>query len=30
MKSLMEKSFPIETNPFKLSNEFFNVGELLK
>ncbi len=30
MKSLIEKSFPIEKNPFKLSNEYINVGEIIK
>jgi hypothetical protein len=29
MKSLIEKSFPIEKNPFKLSNEYINVAEII-
>lgn len=30
MKSLIDKSFPIEKNPFKLSGDFINVAELLQ
>ena len=29
MKSLIDKSFPIQKNPFKLSTEFINVAELM-